>query len=216
MAIASATSGSSASAPTRATPTATATGDRMAARMPTGTACPTHGSRTSGRCPPACDPRSSTPSGTSGPRHLECAASPAETTLVRCRFGDAAAPTSVVVMGDSKAMMLMPAFSAAAREAGWSLVTLLKGSCTPILGTLNSQARALDGGRACRRWRSPRHRLAGRPPALAHRPHPFRRLPARRRQRSRPLRRPQGAGLAGGRSPDARCPAGFLARAAAR
>ena len=87
-------------------------------------------------------------------RHLDCSASPASTTVTRCRFGQVGSGTSVAIVGDSKAMMLMPAFIAAAREAGWDLVTLLKGSCTPILGTLNTQAWALDGGQACRRWRS--------------------------------------------------------------
>jgi hypothetical protein len=70
-------------------------------------------------------------------------------------------------VGDSKAMMLMPAFSAAAREAGWEVTTLLKGSCSPILATLNAQAQALDGGRACRQWRGRVIGwLADHPPAL--------------------------------------------------
>jgi hypothetical protein len=100
-------------------------------------------------------------------RHLDCAASPSASDLTRCAFGIEAAATRLVVMGDSKAMMWMPALSVAARASGWELVTLLKGSCSPILGTLNTQAWVLDGGRVCRRWRSRAlDWLASHPPAL--------------------------------------------------
>jgi hypothetical protein len=100
-------------------------------------------------------------------RHLDCAAAPGATNLARCAFGVDGAATRLVVIGDSKAMMWMPALSAAVRASGWQLVTLLKGSCSPILGTLNTQAWLLDGGRACQRWRSRAlDWLAGHPPAL--------------------------------------------------
>ncbi len=46
-------------------------------------------------------------------------------------------------------------------------MTLLKGACTPVLGTLNSQQDALDGGRTCRAWRrNVIERLNADPPDL--------------------------------------------------
>ena len=97
----------------------------------------------------------------------DCGAKPAATAVTRCSFAETAAAPGLAVVGDSKAMMLMPAFIAASKLEGWGVVTLLKGSCSPILGTLNGQAHALDGGAACRQWRD--HAidwLNSHPPAL--------------------------------------------------
>lgn len=75
------------------------------------------------------------------------------TTPKRCWFGDAASPVTMAVVGDSKATMFMPAFIAAARQRGWRVVTLLKGTCSPVLRTTNTQQYVFDGGRSCDGWR---------------------------------------------------------------
>ena len=75
------------------------------------------------------------------------------TTPKRCWFGDPASAVTMAVVGDSKATMFMPAFIAAARQRGWRVVTLLKGTCSPVLGTTNTQQHVFDGGRSCDRWR---------------------------------------------------------------
>jgi hypothetical protein len=55
--------------------------------------------------------------------------------LVRCYFGDPASPRTIVLLGDSHAMMwVLPVMRTAERE-GLRLVTLFKGGCSPVLGT---------------------------------------------------------------------------------
>jgi hypothetical protein len=75
------------------------------------------------------------------------------TTPLRCWFGDPAAAVTVAVVGDSKATMMTPAFIDVARQRGWRVVTLLKGACSPLLGTTNVQQHAFDRGRSCDGWR---------------------------------------------------------------
>lgn len=70
-----------------------------------------------------------------------------------CWYVDAQSPLTLAVVGDSKATMWMPAILAAAHARGWRVVTLLKGTCSPVLGTQNAQQHDLDGGRSCDRWR---------------------------------------------------------------
>lgn len=72
----------------------------------------------------------------------------------RCRFGDRDAGTRVVLMGDSHALMWLPAVKASAEKEGWRLITLLRGGCEPTLGTRNLGQDGIDGGRSCREWRS--------------------------------------------------------------
>ncbi len=76
-----------------------------------------------------------------------------DSTPRRCWFGDPAAPVTVAVVGDSKATMLMPPVIEAARQRGWRVVSLLKGACSPVLGTTNLQQHDFDGGRSCDQWR---------------------------------------------------------------
>ncbi len=65
--------------------------------------------------------------------------------LERCLFGRPHGRRTVVLMGDSHAMMwVLPVVASAERE-GWRLVTLFKGGCSPILGTKWTTD--------CRRWR---------------------------------------------------------------
>ncbi len=77
----------------------------------------------------------------------------ADSTPRRCWFGEPGAPVTVAVVGDSKATMLMPPIIDAARQRGWRVVSLLKGACSPVLGTTNLQQQRFDGGRSCDRWR---------------------------------------------------------------
>ena len=83
----------------------------------------------------------------------DCGAHWGVTKPRRCRFGDADAPVTLAVVGDSKATMYMPAFIAAADRLGWRVVSLLKGACSPVLGTTNGQQWTYDRGRSCDRWR---------------------------------------------------------------
>jgi hypothetical protein len=73
--------------------------------------------------------------------------------LVRCAFGSLESGVTIALVGDSHATMLLPAFVNAARNEGWGLVTLLKGSCVPLRGMLNASQYERDHGRSCRRWR---------------------------------------------------------------
>ncbi len=86
-------------------------------------------------------------------RQPDCGAHWGVTKPRRCRFGDADAPVTLAVVGDSKATMYMPAFIAAADQLGWRVVSLLKGACSPVLDTTNGQQWSYDRGRSCDRWR---------------------------------------------------------------
>lgn len=83
-----------------------------------------------------------------------CRAKSRSSRLVRCGFGPPASSTRIVLMGDSHAMVLLPAIKRAAELNGWRLVTLIKGACSPVLGTRNSEQHLLDKGASCRDWRS--------------------------------------------------------------
>jgi hypothetical protein len=86
-------------------------------------------------------------------RGSTCVVGEAGSGARRCILGDPDATVGLAVVGDSKAAMFMPAISLAAERLGWRVTTLLKGACSPILGTLNSQAHDFDDGEACRAWR---------------------------------------------------------------
>jgi len=72
--------------------------------------------------------------------------------LTMCEFGAPGGPT-VVLIGDSHAMMYMPALAPIAAEQGWRLLTLIKSACPPILGVHNADQRRRDAGRSCLEWR---------------------------------------------------------------
>ncbi len=85
----------------------------------------------------------------------------------RCEFGDTASDTTVVLMGDSHALMWLRPFAIAAEREGWKLVTFFKGGCTPVLATMSHGQYVIDGGRTCRQWRSNVHAwLNEHPPEL--------------------------------------------------
>jgi hypothetical protein len=71
-----------------------------------------------------------------------------------CHFGDVEGELTVVLMGDSKATMYLPPLIDVAQEEGWHLVTLLKGRCTPVLGSMVRYQKAFDDGATCRGWRN--------------------------------------------------------------
>jgi hypothetical protein len=72
--------------------------------------------------------------------------------LMTCQFGPADGRT-VALIGDSHAMMYMPALHPIAVERGWRLVPLVKSACPPVIGIHNSTQDEIDGGRTCRTWR---------------------------------------------------------------
>jgi hypothetical protein len=87
--------------------------------------------------------------------------------LVRCAFGPSGTGTRVVLVGDSHAMMMVDPIARVATRDGWRLVTMLKGGCSPILGTMNRGQWRLDRGRSCRRWRLKAiDAIAAQPPEL--------------------------------------------------
>ena len=60
-----------------------------------------------------------------------------------CRLGDAGAPKTIVVVGDSHAQMWMPTILAMARRDDWAVVPLVKVRCVP---------RSWGGSDECGRW----------------------------------------------------------------
>jgi hypothetical protein len=73
--------------------------------------------------------------------------------LIVCAYGPGDAARTVVLIGDSHAMMYMPALHPIAVERGWRLVTLVKSACPPVIGIHNSTQVDIDGGVTCRTWR---------------------------------------------------------------
>jgi hypothetical protein len=73
--------------------------------------------------------------------------------LMICTYGPSDAARTVVLIGDSHAMMYMPALHPIALERGWRLVTLVKSACPPVIGVHNSTQMDIDGGITCRTWR---------------------------------------------------------------
>ena len=82
-----------------------------------------------------------------------CGVRSGDATVNHCDFGDTGSDLSVALIGDSKATMYLPPAIAAAKREGWHLTTLLKGRCSPVLGTMPRQQRRFDGGDSCRSWR---------------------------------------------------------------
>jgi hypothetical protein len=124
--------------------------------MVTGAAMPA--SRTSGHYRRACGRRCAEP-----PRM--CPAKSGSSDPVTCELGVAQSATTIVLMGDSHAMMYVPALRPVAIERGWRLVTLVKSACPPTLGVISVDQHRLDGGRTCDEWRrNALARLAADPP----------------------------------------------------
>ena len=73
--------------------------------------------------------------------------------MVTCSYGPAKSETTVVLMGDSHAMVLTDPIRRVAASDRFRLVTYLKGGCIPVLGTMNIGQVRRDGGRSCRTWR---------------------------------------------------------------
>ncbi len=88
------------------------------------------------------------------PQAPKCGVRTGERRLNRCHFGDRSSEVEVVLLGDSKATMYLPPAIAVAEQEGWHLSTMVKGRCTPVLGTMPQNQRAFDGGRSCQQWRN--------------------------------------------------------------
>lgn len=82
-----------------------------------------------------------------------CQTTHGESALTICRYGPADAARTVVLMGDSHAMMILSPIKTVAVNRGWRLITLVKKACPPVLGINNIAQRWLDDGRSCRQWR---------------------------------------------------------------
>lgn len=76
-----------------------------------------------------------------------------EAKLIRCTFGDTASDTTIVLFGDSHALMWLDAFAKAATDEGWKLITMFKGGC-PSVTVANIGQYQFDRMRTCRRWRT--------------------------------------------------------------
>lgn len=101
------------------------------------------------------------------PQAPDCGVRTGDRRLNRCHFGDRRSETDVVLLGDSKATMYLPPAIKVAEQEGWHLSTMLKGRCTPVLGTMARYQRIFDGGRTCQQWRNRAiERLRADPPEL--------------------------------------------------
>jgi SGNH domain (fused to AT3 domains)/Bacterial TSP3 repeat len=98
-------------------------------------------------------PKLGTAWGDAPPQRDDCLTEGRRANLRRCWFGSDEAATNVALLGDSHALMWLPALVKAADAEDWQLVTMMKGSCSPLLGTLNTEAWGRDKGVACRAWR---------------------------------------------------------------
>ena len=97
----------------------------------------------------------------------ECGVRTGDAKLNLCHLGDLESETRVVLMGDSKATMYLPPAITVAKQEGWHLTTMLKGRCTPVLGTMPRYQRIFDDGASCVRWRnSALEQLRADPPDL--------------------------------------------------
>lgn len=83
-----------------------------------------------------------------------CGVPPGGSRLRVCGFGDPSSSTTIAVMGDSHAQQLTPALKLSAETQGWHLVTLIKGACPPVLGTLAPGQHGIDAGASCASWRT--------------------------------------------------------------
>jgi hypothetical protein len=88
------------------------------------------------------------------PQAADCGVRTGDARLNLCHFGDRQSERRVVLLGDSKATMYLPPAITVAEQEGWHLTTMLKGRCTPVLGTMPRHQRAFDGGRTCQQWRN--------------------------------------------------------------
>jgi hypothetical protein len=82
-----------------------------------------------------------------------CQATTGAAELTVCEYAPEQPERFVVLVGDSHAMMYMPALQPIAAENRWRLVTLVKSACMPVLGVHNSTQDEIDGGSSCRQWR---------------------------------------------------------------
>lgn len=97
----------------------------------------------------------------------DCIPAPGSSKLVRCVDGDKQGDVRIVLMGDSHATMLYDPIRRAGASEGWRVETMLKGSCIPLLGSVNLSQWNRDRGRACRAWRIKAFdHLAANPPDL--------------------------------------------------
>lgn len=81
-----------------------------------------------------------------------CFADKGETTSEVCRYGDVAATRSIAIIGDSHAMMWVPALDLIGKTHGWAVRPLLKPTCTSAEVTMYVPGQGPD--RDCDQWRS--------------------------------------------------------------
>jgi hypothetical protein len=82
-----------------------------------------------------------------------CQTTHGKTGLTVCRYGPASAAKTIVLMGDSHAMMILSPIKTVAEGKGWRLLTLIKKACPPVLGIHNVAQKWIDDGKSCRAWR---------------------------------------------------------------
>lgn len=73
---------------------------------------------------------------------------------VRCESGDKGSSTTIAVVGDSHAAMLLPGFEKVAKDKGWKIVSYTKGAC-PWIDIDISDVNVKQGSRPfdeCRQW----------------------------------------------------------------
>ena len=84
---------------------------------------------------------------------FKCQTANGSAKIVACRFGPVDAKTTIVLVGDSHAMVYSSPIRRVAKSKGWRLTTMTKTACVPLLGIHIPRQREIDGGRTCRAWR---------------------------------------------------------------
>ena len=97
-------------------------------------------------------PRPSAAGGDVSPHMDDCLTGHGSAGITLCHFGPASSRVEVVLLGDSRAMMILAPIKKVAVENGWRLTTLIKKACPPVFGIHNRAQRWIDDGVSCRKW----------------------------------------------------------------
>ncbi len=87
------------------------------------------------------------------PIRFKCQTANGSARIVACRFGPVDARTTIVLVGDSHAMVYSSPIRRVAKSKGWRLITMTKTACAPLLGIHTPRQMEIDRGRTCRAWR---------------------------------------------------------------
>ncbi len=87
------------------------------------------------------------------PIRWKCQTEDRRSRPVTCSFGPKDSATTIVLVGDSHAMMWSSPIRNIAASKGWRLTVMTKTACPPYLGINTGSQLRVDGGKTCRTWR---------------------------------------------------------------